>query len=313
MKRLWISFGAVLVVSFSVLGWVGTRIYQEMPPIPTSVVDSGGNTVIHEGDIAAGQNVWETMGGMEVGSIWGHGSYVAPDWSADYLHREALFILNAWAKKEFSSDFEALDPERKAQLTGRLTASMRANSYDPATGRVTIDPVRAEAFAANLSHYSDVFLNGKSNYAIPAGAVTDPVRLRRLSAFYFWTSWAASTNRPNAHISYTNNWPYEPLVANRATGDAVVWTGVSIIMLLAGISAMAWWYASRREAEEKPVAPETDPLGTWQATPSQKATVKYFWVVSALILLQIRSPLARIIHNESPAGDLVQTMAVTDF
>ncbi len=95
------------------------------------------------------------------------------------------------------------------------------------------------------------------------------------------------TNRPGEQISYTNNWPFEPLVANRPTGEAVVWTGVSIIMLLAGISAMAWWYAARRSEEEEPIAPETDPLGSWEATPSQRATVKYFWVVSALILLQM--------------------------
>lgn len=286
MKRLWISFGAVLVVSFSVLGWVGTRIYQEMPPIPTSVVDSGGNTVIHEGDIAAGQNVWETMGGMEVGSIWGHGSYVAPDWSADYLHREALFILNAWAKKEFSADFEALDPERKAQLTGRLTASMRANSYDPATGRVTIDPVRAEAFAANLSHYSDVFSKGDAAYAIPAGTVSDPDRLKKLTSFFFWAAWATVTNRPGDDISFTNNWPHEPLVGNKPSGENVVWTGVSIMMLLAGIAAMIWWHASTKE-EPDTIPPESDPLASWVSTPSQVATIKYFWVVAALILVQM--------------------------
>ena len=40
---------------------------------------------------------------------------------------------------------------------------------------------------------------------------------------------------PDDDITYTNNWPHEPLVGNRPTGEAVVWTGVSIIMLLAGI------------------------------------------------------------------------------
>src|SRR4029077_20454935 len=131
------------------------------------------------------------------------------------------------------------------------------NTYDPTTSTVTVAPVRADAFESNLAHYADVFSNGRTDYAIPAGAVTDLARLRQLSAFYFWTAWASSTNRPDDHISYTNNWPYEPLVANRPTGEAVVWTGVSIIMLLAGISAMGWWYASRREAEEERVAPET--------------------------------------------------------
>jgi nitric oxide reductase subunit B len=224
---------------------------------------------------------------MEVGSIWGHGSYVAPDWTADWLHREATFILDRWANTDFGADFERLDGERQAQLSGRLATLMRTNTYDPATGTIAIDPVRADAFEFNVAHYSDVFANGRTDYAIPAGAVTDVDRLRRLSAFFFWTSWAASTNRPGDEVTYTNNWPYEPLVGNRATGEAVVWTGVSIIMLLAGISGMAWWYASRRGDEEAPIAQELDPLGRWEATPSQRATLKYFWVVSALILVQM--------------------------
>jgi len=287
MKRLWLLFIAVMVLSFAVLGWIGTRIYQEVPPIASKVVTTDGTIVIDEGEIEAGQNVWQAMGGMEVGSIWGHGSYVAPDWSADWLHREAVFILGQWAKADFGSEFEQLDEEKQAQLIGRLSKLMRTNTSDPETLIITVDPIRAEAFESNLAHFSDVFSNGNADYAIPAGAVSDPDRLHKLSAFFFWTSWAASTNRPNDHVTFTNNWPHEPLVGNRPTGDSVVWTGVSIIMLLAGISGMAWWYAARRSEEEEPVAPKDDPLGRWEATPSQRATIKYFWVVSALILVQM--------------------------
>ncbi|MDC0935672.1 nitric-oxide reductase large subunit [Pirellulales bacterium] len=287
MKRLWIFFGLVMVLSFLVLGWIGTRIYQEMPPLLEKVVTTDGTVVVDEGEISAGQNVWQAMGGMEVGSIWGHGSYVAPDWTADWLHREATFILDRWARADFDSEFEQLDEEYQAQLVGRLSKMMRTDTYDPATQTITIDPIRAEAFQANFEHYADVFTNGRSDYAIPAGAVTETDRLHNLSAFFFWSSWAASTNRPDDDVTYTNNWPYEPLVGNRPTGDNIVWTGVSIIMLLAGISGMAWWYATRRSEEEEPTAPEFDPLGRWEATPSQRATVKYFWVVSALILVQM--------------------------
>lgn len=287
MKRLWLLFGLVMVVSFAVLGWAGVRIYQEAPPLADKVVTTDGQVVINEGEIQSGQNVWQSLGGMQVGSIWGHGSYVAPDWTADWLHREAVFILDRWAQDEFKSDYEELDGEKQAQLSGRLTELMRTNTFDPASATITIDPIRAEAFQSNLQHYSQVFSEGNADYAIQVGAVTDSERLKQLSSFIFWTSWAASTDRPNDDITYTNNWPYEPLVGNRPTGEAVVWTGVSIIVLLAGISAMAWWYASRRAEEEEPLAPETDPLGRWEATPSQKATIKYFWVVSALILLQM--------------------------
>ena len=67
MKRLWLAFAAVLVFSFSVLGWVGTRIYQEAPPIPGRVVATNGTVVIPSGDITNRQNVWQAMGGREVG------------------------------------------------------------------------------------------------------------------------------------------------------------------------------------------------------------------------------------------------------
>src|SRR6185369_10164731 len=177
MKKLWIVFALVLLVSFTVLGWIGTRIYEAAPPIVDKVVTTDGKVVINAGEIQAGQNVWQTLGGMEVGSVWGHGSYVAPDWTADWLHREAMFILDRWASSDFGKRYEMLDAEHQAQLSGRLATLMRTNTYDPTTQTVTVSPVRAEAFESNLAHYSDVFSHGKADYAIPAGAVTDPFRL----------------------------------------------------------------------------------------------------------------------------------------
>ena len=287
MRRLWIAFTLVMFVSFIVLGWIGTRIYDEMPPIPDRVVTSTGEEVIGPGDIQKGQNVWQSLGGMQVGSIWGHGSYVAPDWSADYLHREAIFILTRWAEDEFQKDFTSLSSEHQSQLTGRLKDLLRTNTYDVSNGSITIDPIRAAAYESNAAHYQTVFRNGVIEYAIPADTVSTDQRARHLSAFFSWSAWATVTNRPGSTISYTQNWPHEPLVGNVPTGESVVWTGVSIIMLLAGISAMGWWYAARREEGEASEPPATDPLQSWEATPSQRATVKYFWTVAALILAQM--------------------------
>src|SRR4249920_3514494 len=130
MKKLWISFALVLVVSFSVLGWIGTRIYQAMPPLPASIVDTNGAVVVADGDIGRGQNVWQALGGMEVGSIWGHGSYVAPDWTADWLHREASFVLGEWAQADYGKSYDNLAPEDQARLRGRLEQIYRRNTYD---------------------------------------------------------------------------------------------------------------------------------------------------------------------------------------
>jgi nitric oxide reductase subunit B len=287
MKRLWIIGGIVVATSFAVLGWIGTRIYQEMPPIPDRVIAADGRDVIAAGEIARGQNVWQSLGGMEVGSIWGHGSYVAPDWTADWLHRELTFVLNEWSHQDFKLPYDQLTLENQAQLRGRLETLYRPNTYDSKRNAIVISDIRARAYESVSKHYADIFDKGETAYAIPAGSLPDASRRQALSAFIFWSSWCASTNRPGDTVTYTHNWPHESLIGNVATGETVLWTGVSIIMLLAGISAMVWWYAARKNTEVLPELPAQDPLMRWQATPSQRATFKYFWVVAALILTQI--------------------------
>ncbi|MHB8929033.1 MAG: nitric-oxide reductase large subunit [Melioribacteraceae bacterium] len=287
MKKYWIAFASVIVISFSVLGWVGTRIYQQAPPIPNKILTTGGQTIFAKSDIEEGQNIWQALGGMEVGSVWGHGSYVAPDWTADWLHRESMFVLNFWAEAQSGKKYSGLGNEEQAALKSRLQKLFRKNSFDETSGTITIDPIRAKAIEDNIKYFSDVFSNGRNEYAIRKNSLTDPEKLRKLSAFFFWTSWAASTNRPNDEITYTSNWPHEELVDNHPTGDAVVWTGVSIIMLLAGIGGMIWYYGSQEKEKPFGDVPKDDPLLGSVLTPSQKAVIKYFWVVSGLLLLQI--------------------------
>jgi nitric oxide reductase subunit B len=130
MRRYWLGFVFVIVASFLVLGFTGVRIYQTAPPIPDRVVTSDGREIIASGEISSGQNVWQSLGGMEMGSIWGHGSYVAPDWTADWLHRESLFILDRWARSAHGKAYGELPSESQALLRGRLAARAKENRYD---------------------------------------------------------------------------------------------------------------------------------------------------------------------------------------
>lgn len=287
MKKLWLLLAGVMLGSFAILGWIGTEIYYQAPPIPKAVVTADGRVMIPEEQVQDGQNVWQAMGGMQVASIWGHGSYVAPDWTADYLHRESLFILDDLSIKQFGGVYADLDGEQQAQMRQRLQDMVRTNTYDPATGIITVPEVRARAYESNLKYYSDVFRDGNQEFAIQKNAQPDPVKLRPMTAFFFWTSWAASTNRPGQAVSYTSNFPAEPLVANVATSPTIIWTGVSVIALIAGIGGMIWWYAGSHKEAPTDEAPPTDPLIGAALTPSQRATVKYFLVVSLLFLLQI--------------------------
>ncbi|MEO7994245.1 MAG: cbb3-type cytochrome c oxidase subunit I, partial [bacterium] len=292
--RLWAGLIIVIIGSFAVLGWSGYEIYMKAPPIPTAVVAAGQQPLYTGEQIQNGQNVWQSMGGQQVGSIWGHGAYVAPDWSADYLHREAVALLDLWALRDHGVAFDALTLERQAALQARLTSEMRANTYDPSTGTVTVSADRATVIQGLAAYYDGLFGDAaadtqlRSDYAMAANVVPDAARRAELGAFFFWAAWACSTNRPDAAITYTNNWPHEPLIGNQPTSSLILWTGVSLVLLLIGIAALASYFAvQKRRTQEEPEVPQTDPLQALTPTPSMRATLKYFWVVAALMLVQI--------------------------
>ena len=298
VKRLWLILSISLIASFSVLLYFGGQIYQKAPPIPESVETTAGDIVYARADIQRGQNIWQSTGGMEQGSIWGHGGYLAPDWSADWLHREALALLALIEQDEFSglsaSQEQLLEMHKVA-----LRSQMRTNTYNPDTGVVTVSPERAQAIRSVAEHYvglftarDEAFLELRKDYAFPLNSVLDDQDAQNLTAFFFWTAWSAVTNRPDDDISYTSNWPYDPLVGNTPSASVFMWSFISILLLLAGIGAIVWYYARQFDFWRDDLEPEEgyaqeDTISAAQITPSMQSTAKYFWLVTALFIVQI--------------------------
>jgi nitric oxide reductase subunit B len=186
--------------------------------------------------IGDGQNVWQAMGGMQVGSIWGHGSYVAPDWTADYLHREALFVLNEWSGGQFGKDGATMQPEQRAMLVQRLQTLLRTNTYDEATGRLTLDPIRGRAFETISSITPTYLRTAAKDYAIQQDAQSDPAKLTCVKLVLLsgrrghrlQTARTITSRTPV--ISRQSRWS-----AISPTSSSIVWTGVSVILLIASI------------------------------------------------------------------------------
>ena len=76
-KRLWLGLGALLIVSFGIMLWMGRDLYQTAPPIPQQVVSESGQVLYTRDDIDTGRQVWQSIGGHQNGSIWGHGALLA--------------------------------------------------------------------------------------------------------------------------------------------------------------------------------------------------------------------------------------------
>ena len=301
IERLWMLFGVLLVAMFGVLLLVGGRAFREAPPMPEQVVataeGAAPQVVFDSEDIRAGRDVWRRLGGMQLGSVWGHGGYLAPDWTADTLHREALAMLDA------DGEFAALaEPDRAARIAA-LAARIRVNTYDSGTGRIAITGERARAIEAVVAHYTALFGgagDGPEAHALreahgipeqPLGPGPD-AEVRQLVAWWWWTAWAAVTLRPDDDVTYTNNWPHEPLVGNRPSGATFIWTFVSVVLLIAGAGALCWFFLRERDEWQKDTEPPegypgSNPIAAARPTASMRGVAKYIWTVALMLALQI--------------------------
>jgi nitric oxide reductase subunit B len=271
--------GALLtyVVGFGILGYLALRVYQDHAPIPARIVTETGQTVLTADDIHRGQEAFLTYGLMEYGSVYGHGAYLGPDFTADYLHRQALEM-----RQLYGGDAAAEE---------RVKQELQANRYDPATDTLTWTEGQARAFEAiHRTYEKDILNRPHSGAGMGPHAVARPEEIRQITAFIAWTAWTASARRPGQPYSYTNNWPPEPLTGNHLTEEAVVWSTLSIIALLGGIGLMltlfgryaqllGWHGAEQRRLR---FLPPSQVL----LTPGQRSTAWYFFIVCALFLLQ---------------------------
>ncbi len=295
-RRLWLILTCSMVLMFSTLLYFGFEIYQERPPIPASYQGPNGAIVFDRNDIQRGQNVWQSIGGMQQGSVWGHGGYLAPDWTADWLHREAEAMLALFVAQNEMANIPAASSEILAKA--ELKADIRKNTYSAANQVATLSDIRVNAIERVSKHYiglfsgDDEYLDLRRDYAFPLHQSLDIEDARALSAFIFWSAWAAVTERPDDDISYTSNWPHDPLVGNTPSPGVLMWSLVSILLLLAGIGWIVWYYARQYDDWRNDMEPEdgyakSDFMESIQITPSMAATAKYFWLVTFLFVSQV--------------------------
>src|SRR5262249_56872370 len=108
----WGPLCAVLVMpaGFTIPPPVTVEPYDTAPPIPARVIDDGGGTIFTRDDVLRGQEVFFKYALMEHGTLWGHGAYLGPDYSAEYLHRLAEIARESLARRRYGTAFAALQP-----------------------------------------------------------------------------------------------------------------------------------------------------------------------------------------------------------
>lgn len=294
---------AVMVLGFGALISLSMMAYKDAPPIPARVVAPDGTLIFTADDVADGQVVFLKYGLMNNGTIWGHGGMLGPDFSAQTLHNLGLFHAEGLARERHGLSFADLGDAERRTTEGAVAAVFKRNTYDPASGVLTLPEDGADAFAAEIEYWRSYFLDPAQNAGLTRGLVSDPEELRVLTAFFTWAAWASVAERPGYGHSYTNNFPYDPLVGNHPTGATLLWSAVSILFLLGGIGLVLLAFGKfdylgwHNDATQSAAFAQTSGL-----TPAQNATLKFMLVAAALFLVQTLVGGA-VAHYRAEPGD----------
>lgn len=293
----------VMVLGFGVLLGITRLAYVNAPPIPERVIDAAGATVFTGDDVREGQAIFLKYGLMSNGSIWGHGAYLGPDYSAEALHRIGLDTAEQLAQSSHGAGYAALDALQRAAIDAQVATLLRENRYDAASGTLHLTDAEKRAWHEEIAHWTEYFKHPAKNGGLKPGLIGDPEELRQFSAFVTWAAWASVAERPGHGYSYTNNFPYDPLVGNHPTGGTLLWSALSLLALLAGVAGVLLafgkfdylgWVTRGHRAEPQ--------LVPGQSTPAQRALVKFFVVVGLLFLGQTLIGGA-VAHYRTEPGD----------
>ena len=188
----------VMLVGFTILGILAYRTYTEGAPVPVKVFDSNGELLFDGDDISAGQQVFLHNGLMEYGSIFGHGAYLGPDYTADYLRRSSNIAIEFNGGPPVDEDGMEIedsdpDPNPAGDAARQQTIDdFRANQFDEESGELVFTESQTAAFEALIPYYTRVFSADNTKDGLRKKAIDDPEDLRNLTAFFAWASWATA-------------------------------------------------------------------------------------------------------------------------
>jgi nitric oxide reductase subunit B len=280
----------VAIAGLTVLSFVTVRTYRDAPPIAERAVGTDGATIYTKADVLRGQEVFLKKALMEHGSLWGHGAYLGPDYSATFLHRSTEIMRDALAQERRGSPYAGLEPDAASAIADSVRADLKRNRFDAATGTLTLSNAAVAAFATQKAEWRAYFGSDATPPGLPAHYIDDASETDALTAYFAWAAWATTANRPGEDYSYTNNWPFDPAAGNTPSTAAYFWSAMSLVTLLVGLGAVLFFFGRFGFLGWQAATPgghlHDSRLLSWKPTPSQKATGLFLAVVAILFLAQ---------------------------
>lgn len=277
----------VLILGFSVLIWMSTNAYKDAPPIPEKVINETGQVLFTGEDILKGQEVFLKYGLMENGTIWGHGAYLGPDFSSEYLHALKVDILEIISQTRFGKNYKLLNNSEKGSAIFETKELLKENRFNKEASSLVFTKEEEISYYNQIKKWTEYLSNPNGNFGLSRNLIKDQNEIKLLTSFFAWTAWASVTNRPGKSYSYTNNFPYDLDIGNVPSSDSLIWSALSILVLLCGIGVVLFSFGKFNylgwKNQENLLQPKSLP-GLY--TESQKGVIKYFVIVSLLFLAQ---------------------------
>lgn len=288
-KNWWLPFTLIFAVSFTGLLFIGYQTYQEAPPIP-DYVDESGNVLISKADILAGQEVFHRYALMEYGSMFGDGALRGPDFTAQTLHEIAM-AMRAFHTNTAIGTVSDLE---KSGIQNLVKQEIKVNSYTEQSNTAKLSDSQVFASEEIENFYLSVFTDPEFKEAFkPTGYLSNETEIRQLSKFFFWGAWVCSVERPGEKYSYTHNWPFDPDAGNTPTSSTMVWSLIGLLALILGLGAVMYYYGQFEQLNESYLTKGSSEMVTeeklrnYHPTPTQLATFKFFYVAILLFLVQV--------------------------
>ncbi|HHC5861997.1 TPA: nitric-oxide reductase large subunit [Staphylococcus aureus] len=298
-KRLVKVLLTILVIVFSILLVGGWYIFKNEAPRPTKIVDQQGHTLVTKGELISGQAIYEKYGLTDYGSYLGNGSYLGPDYTAEALHHYLIGMRKYYAQDIYHKQLHKLNHVEIAVVKDKVMKEIRINRYSEKEDQLVLTPGQVYGLKYLQDYYKKEFVNNPKQVGLNENMIkqfqnddymVSGNKIEHLSQFFFWGAWLSSTDRPGKTFSYTNNWPYDVDAGNTLPSAGILWTAISVTLLIAGL-AFIIYIQKRYEFDMKPTYESERELPKIEVdskiTDSQRKVGKYLVVVMLLFLVQI--------------------------
>ncbi|WP_440990257.1 nitric-oxide reductase large subunit [Haloarchaeobius baliensis] len=273
----------VFVFNLLVMGAGALYSYEHTPPIPKEVAGPGGETVVTDAQVREGKTVMQQNGLMNHGSILGNGAYYGVDYTADALRLKTQFMREYYADERYGEAYDALPAEEQAAVDSLVRSDLADGTVDD---RIRYSTAELYAHQQVRDVYVERYHEGARERGVPADTIDSAAEARRFADFALWTAWISHTDRPGGDASFTNEWPFAPDAGNSPTGGAMMWSSISLVLLVGGAGFGVWLYKSVELPEPKVGAVEIPDPSEVDLHPSQRAATRFIPIAAGLFLVQ---------------------------